>query len=406
MRSFPSPSPRWGGPGWGPRAVTRYLEGNVVNYLILAVVALAGIASVASAGVSPGRIGAYVRLSEAVKSPAKLREEMKRIKATGIDFIIPDAKGTSGKLNWDSSVAPKDMIANPDFMAMVVKYAHSVGLKVYPCFCVCPEGGDGRLDPMLERNPSWAWFYNGARRGYIDPGNADARHYETSLIAELVSKYDVDGLSLDYLRCPGRVGYTDSGRDFILKKHNVDLANVVGTAPIALDTEGGKKAAAAVNAAALKNPIWPEWKKWRTEQVNTLMREIRAAVNKAKPGLPISSYVWGYNTYSGNYETNQDWMTWISKGWLDWINPSGYRYTDDAFIKAVTDNRAHIPKNFPFYVTIGVLTSHGKLNNAAEVRKQMAISREHGADGLVFFTWESLKPFADELAPNIKSFGQ
>lgn len=378
----------------------------MLRFVLAAIIALLGLTSAALAAENPGRIGAYVRLTDAIKSPAKLRAEMRLIKATGIDFIIPNGKGTSGKVNWDSSVASKDMIGDPAYMETVVKYAHAEGLKVYPCFCVCPEGGDGKPDAVLEKNPSWAWFYNGARRGYIDPGNADARRYELSLISELVSKYDVDGLSLDYLRSPGRVGYTDSGRDFILKKYKVDLAELVGTAPVALDTEGGKKAAAATNAAALKNPIWPQWKKWRTDQVNIFMREIRAAVNKAKPGLPISSYVWGYNTYSGNYETNQDWLTWISKGWLDWINPSGYRYTDEAFIKAVDDNRNHIPKTFPFYVTIGVLTSHGKLNSADEVRNQIKLAREHGADGVVFFTWESLKPFADDVAADINAFGQ
>jgi hypothetical protein len=36
--------------------------------------------------------------------------------------------------------------------------------------------------------------------------------------------------------------------------------------------------------------------------------------------------------------------------------------------------------------------------NAAEIRKQMSVTRQCGADGLVFFTWEALRPFADELA--------
>jgi hypothetical protein len=44
--------------------------------------------------------------------------------------------------------------------------------------------------------------------------------------------------------------------------------------------------------------------------------------------------------------------------------------------------------------------------NAAEIRKQMSVTRQCGADGLVFFTWEALRPFADELAPDIKSYGQ
>jgi uncharacterized lipoprotein YddW (UPF0748 family) len=371
---------------------------------VAAALALPAISSRAAASESPGRIGVYARLSDEAASADKLRQAMKRIKATGIDFIFPAGKGSV--VYWDSSVAPKELVQDRDYMGRIVQCAHAEGLKVYPVSCVCTEGGENGPNAVLKRNPSWAYFYDGARRGYIDPGNADARHYETSLIAELVSKYDVDGLSLDYCRCPNHVGYTDSGRAEFLKKHNVDLAKIAGGGPETLDTEGGKKAASAAAAAARANPIWPEWRKWRAEQINALAREIRAAVNKAKPGLPISSYVWGYNTYTGNSEVCQDWVTWIKEGNLDWINPSGYRYTDAAFLEAARLNREHVPKGFPFYITIGVRTSHGTLKDAAEIRKQMNMARQCGVDGLVFFTWEALRPFADELAGDIKSYGQ
>lgn len=376
----------------------------MIRSCLFAIVAVLGCAAAVCAAESPGKMGVYVRFTEAIKSPAKLRAEMKHIKATGIDFIIPQGKGTSGKVSWDSKVAPKDMVADPNYMAMVIKYAHSVGLKVYPCFCVCPQGGESKPDAILEKNPSWAWYYQGERKGYIDPGNADARRYETALIAELVGNYDIDGLSLDYLRCPNRVGYTDTGRAAMLKAHNVDLAKIIETEVVDLDTEGGKKAVPASHSSVLQHPVWPHWKKWRMEQVNTLLSEIRATVNKTKPGLPISSYVWGYHTYTGTSEACQDWMTWIKKGWIDWINPSGYRYDDESFLKAASDNRAHVPKGFPFYITIGVYTSHGKLQDANEIRKHMKMAQDNGAEGLVFFTWEALKPFADEVSADIKAF--
>jgi uncharacterized lipoprotein YddW (UPF0748 family) len=375
---------------------------NAILLFVAAALALPGFASWVSASESPGRMGVYARLYEEAKSPDKLSQAMKQIKATGIDFIIPSGK--PGSVYWDSRIAPEELVANRGYMEQIVKSAHAEGLKVYPQICVATEGGESGPNALLKRNPSWAYFYDGARRGYIDPGNADARHYEVSLMAELVSKYDVDGLSLDYLRCPSRIGYTDTGRAEFLKRHNVDLAKITSAGPEALDTEGGKKAASKLAASARANPIWPEWRKWRTEQLNTLAREIRAAVNKARPGLPISSYVWGYNTYTGNSEVCQDWMTWINEGVLDWINPSGYRYTDEAFLEAARLNRAHVPKDFPFYITIGVKTSHGALKDAAEIRKQITMSRRCGADGLVFFTWESLRPFANEVAGDIKSY--
>jgi uncharacterized lipoprotein YddW (UPF0748 family) len=371
--------------------------------LVAAALALPGIVFRAAASESPGRMGVYARLYEEAKSPDKLAATMKQLKATGIDFIIPSGK--SGSVNWDSQIAPEELVANRGYMEQMIKCAHAEGLKVYPQICVATEGGESGPNAMLKRNPSWAYFYDGARRGYIDPGNADARRYEVSLIAELVSKYDVDGVSLDYCRCPSRIGYTDSGRAEFLKRYNVDLAKIVGGTTEALDTEGGKKAAPPTTASVRANPIWPEWRKWRTEQINTLAHEIRVAVNKARPGLPISSYVWGYHTYTNNSEVCQDWVTWIKEGDLDWINPSGYRYTEQAFLDAARPNRDHVPKGFPFYITIGVKTSHGTLKDAAEIRRQITMSRECGADGLVFFTWEALRPYASEVAGDIKSYG-
>jgi uncharacterized lipoprotein YddW (UPF0748 family) len=373
--------------------------------LATAVLILPGISSTRAANKTPGRIGVYARLSEESSSPDKLRQTMKFMKSVGIDFILPSGKGSTA-VYWDSQVAPKEMVKDPGYMERIIQSAHAEGLKVYPVSCVATEGGEAGPNALLKRNPSWAFYHDGARRGYIDPGNADARHYEVSLISELVSKYDVDGLSLDYCRCPNRVGYTDSGRAEFLKRHNVDLAKIAGAGPETLDTEGGKKAASSAIASARANPIWPEWQKWKTAQINTLAREIREAVNKAKPGLPISSYVWGYNTYVTKSEVCQDWLTWINEGVLDWINPSGYRYTDESFLEAARLNREHVPKGFPFYITIGVKTSHGTLKDAAEIRKQMTVARQCGADGLVFFTWEALRPFADELAGDIKSYGR
>jgi uncharacterized lipoprotein YddW (UPF0748 family) len=362
----------------------------------------ATVAGSLAAGESPGRMGVYVSFRQEVKSPEALRQAMKRIKATGIDFI--HCSGKEHGIFWDSQIAPRELVQDPTYMEKVLLCAHEEGLKVYPVICLATEGGEAGPNVLLQKHPSWAFFYDGLRRGYMDPGNPEARRYEASLAAELVAKYKVDGLSLDYARCPNRIGYTDTGRAEFLKRYQVDLAAIAGTGATALDTEGGKKAAGSVSTAARAHPIWPKWREWRVEQVNKMVRELGAAVREAKPGLPISSYVWGYHTYTGTSEVCQDWVTWINEGILSWINPSGYRYDDAAFIQAARLNREHVPTNFPYYITIGVRTSHGSLKNAAEIRKQMKMAADAGADGLVFFTWESLRPFADELASDIKAY--
>lgn len=375
--------------------------------LIIFLLLICGTAMADKAEKMPGRIGVYLTVRDNhLTSPYQMRQLMKTIKASGVDFILPFAvKNTSGHVSWESEIAPKELIRNPQLMEMVTKYAHAEGLKVYPVYCVASEGGESGLNALLRQNPSWAYFYDGERKGYLDLGNKDARKYVVSMITELVSKYDVDGLSLDYMRSPNRIGYADSGRDYFLKKRGVDLAEIVALSPdVDLSTEGGIEARDAMKAAARKHPIWPEWQKFRTQNVNLLTKEIREAVDRIKPGLPISSYCWGYTTYTRTYEACQDWVTWIKKGHLDWINPTGYRYDDEVFLDTAKQNRALIPKGFPFYVTIGVTTSHGRLETAEDVKRQMRMCKEAGADGIVFFRWNNLEPFLPEVAETIKAW--
>lgn len=353
---------------------------------------------------TPGKLGVYCRFDDVINQPEALQKTMAAIKAAGIDFILPYAKLTSGKVNWASSRATPDLGTHPDFLARVVESAHAAGLQVYPVFCVTTEGGEERGNTVLTQHPDWAYFFDGARRGYIDPGNPAARRYEVDLIVEMVTKYPVDGLSLDYLRAPNRAGYTDTGRAAFLTRHGVDLAQIVaGTDAGALDTEGGGKPTRPT-VDAVHHPLWGEWRAWRREQLNQFMREIRTAVAQARPGLPISTYCWGAQTYTGNYETCQDWKTWIAEGWLDWINPSAYRYDDDDFRQAAALNRANVPKGFPFYLTIGVKTSHGELTDLAAVRRHMAMAKDAGAEGLVFFTWESLRRFLPEVSADLHAW--
>jgi uncharacterized lipoprotein YddW (UPF0748 family) len=326
---------------------------------------------------------------------------MSDIKAAGIDFILPYTKLTSGKVKWDSKVAPKDMIETPDFLGAVTEAAHKAGLKVYPVFCVCTEGGDTKVNALLEKNPSWAYKGVEGPMGYIDPGNKDARRYQIALMVEMASKYPIDGISLDYMRMPNRVGYTDTARAAFLKTKQVDLAKIIDPATT-LETEGGKKPSAKAKVQA--HPVWAEYKEWRREQLNQFMREMRTAVHKARPGLPMSSYCWGAHTLTGNFETCQDWKTWIDQKQLDWINPSGYRYTDESFKEAAALNRKTVPKSVPFYITIGVSTSHGKLEDPAALRKHMTFAKEAGAEGLCFFTWEALRKFMPESGKDIKAW--
>ena len=53
---------------------------------------------------------------------------------------------------------------------------------------------------MVARHRSWC--KQSAGEWFLDPGNPEVRSYLTDLVSEVVSKYDVDGIHLDYVRYP------------------------------------------------------------------------------------------------------------------------------------------------------------------------------------------------------------
>ncbi|MDH7482767.1 MAG: family 10 glycosylhydrolase [Armatimonadota bacterium] len=333
----------------------------------------------------PGHVGAYMNLRDG--SAENISALINEAADSGIQFLMPIAKSTSGKAYYKSEIIPEARPGSPDMLKIVINAAHKRGLKVYPWICVNCDGGE-QPSKTLEEHPEWRVVsIDGKSGGYIDPSSPEARDYVCSVIKEIVSKYDVDGINLDYLRYP-------SGRNCFCDRCARLFKEATG-----YDARDADKAMPGTDK-------WRKWRAWRMKQINLEMEQIRKVVNEIKPGLPISSYVWGVHTYSEKYQTCQDWKTWIKKGWLDWINPSGYIYNMKSFSDRVSQNRSAIPKGFPYLVTIGVITSHGRLNTADEIKAQINEAMRLGADGIVFFTLEYTRPFLKDLSSTLRQLGK
>ena len=346
---------------------------SVILFAMCAVEALA-------AGKCPGRVGAYVNFGAGYSDNA---EEVKALvdeaADAGIQFLLPMATTTSGMATYDSKILPHTP-GGFDRLKVLIEAAHRRGLKVHPWMEVNAQG-----PAMLEKHPDWCQMNSeGKRVGYLDPSSPDARKYIVSIAREIASRYDVDGISLDYVR------YSGGGRYCFC-----DRCKAAFKADTGLDCTEADKA----NKGTV---LWRKWRAWRFEQVNNEVEAISSAVREARPGIQVSSYIWGAHTYRPAYQVCQDFKTWIRRGWLDWINPSGYIYDRQKFIERAKLNRQTVPAGFPMLITIGVRTSHGECKNAEEVKTHIHDAFEAGADGIVLFTLEWTKPYLKDLAPFLR----
>jgi uncharacterized lipoprotein YddW (UPF0748 family) len=99
------------------------------------------------------------------------------------------------------------------------------------------------------------------------------RAYLVEVFREIVERYPVRGLHLDYIRFPSEPPAipSGSGLDYPRDRHTLALfAAETGLAP-----EGDPAA----------------WSAWRTQQVTRLVREIREMLSRSRPDAALSAAV-------------------------------------------------------------------------------------------------------------------
>ena len=98
----------------------------------------------------------------------------------------------SGRALYDTTLMPR--YNNFDTFAYLVPRAHDVGIEVYPLICTAFVG--------LQQHPEWNAANNhaGFDRFWLDFEIEAARQFVANMAADILDRYDVDGILLDYIR--------------------------------------------------------------------------------------------------------------------------------------------------------------------------------------------------------------
>ncbi len=311
---------------------------------------------------------------------AKMRTTLDAYARSGINTLIMLVKNTSGHVYYASDIGVRDGAWTWDFFGTFLAEARKRSLDVHPWFCVFPETA---LLGRVREHPEW--LISSPQREMIatvNPALPAVRAYETSLMLELVRKYDVGWIHLDYIRYPCE----PAEPAFSFDPETLRLFK----AETGIDM-------AAVKARDTGNLAWTEWLRWNTDRVTLFVRELRAALAGAGRPVKVSAAVFP-DPVSARVMIGQDWAAWAREGLVDMLNPM--LYTNDArlFEKLAREAVAIGGGRVLVCPGIGIGTSHNR-NTPDGMAGQMAVSRALGADGVVFFSSGSLDgPFLDKLA--------
>ena len=330
----------------------------------------------------------------------------------GFNTLLVQVRGR-GEAFYRSDIEPRasDLDRQPaafDPLATVLELAHTAGLRVHawinvnlvassatlprsrehvalrhPDWLMAPKALASALRTTSPRSPAYVgtlarWTRGQADRVeglFLSPVLPAAREYTTAVIRELVTRYDVDGVHLDYIR--------DPGAEFDYSPAALAEFRIAQSPRVATATRAQLDRTIKTDAAAWADAYPDEWTAFRQGRLTELVRTIGQAARTARKGLTISAAVVP-SVAEARAERLQDWFGWARAGLLDVVCPMIYT-TDAAVFGATVAELTDSLGETPVWAGIGAyrLPISGTVGH-------VRLARTRGADGVLLFSYDKL----------------
>ncbi|MEJ2540118.1 MAG: family 10 glycosylhydrolase [Gemmatimonadota bacterium] len=343
-----------------------------------------------------------------------VREMVARTHEAGFNTLLVQVRGR-GDAYYRSQVEPRSSFLEEaeggfDPLETLLEEAHRRGMQVHAWVVAQLVWGLAPLPPdpahLVNRHPDWLsvprplaeelWGVDPADPAYAialhrwaeenrvrvegvfaDPGHPGARQRLVSVVRDLLVRYHLDGIHLDYLRYPSPEfdysrGSLERFREFASAQIPVGLA-------ASLDARVRQ---GDVTVWARENPGL--WDAFRESRVTSLVRAVRRVVDDVAPDALLSVAVFAdpVDAERGRF---QDWRGWLASGTVDAVAPMAYTPDDARFSDLIRLATEADEGQGGRRVWAGVGVYQTSLEGA--VRK-VRLARASGAGGVVFFSYD------------------
>jgi uncharacterized lipoprotein YddW (UPF0748 family) len=253
------------------------------------------------------------------KTPTDVARIMDNCAQAGFNAVIFQVRG-NGTVFYPSDIEPwaeqydyQDPGYDP--LAHAIDQARARDMELHAWVNVMPAwrgpAEPTNPDQLYHTHPEWFWYdANGnrqplnhvvgeRRRGWyasVNPCLPEVRAYLVDVFREIVSRYDVDGLHLDYIRFPNEPVV----RGEQIPDYPHDARTLARFHRVAGATPEAHPAA---------------WNRWRTAQVTQLVAEIQGMVRDVRPEAVLSAAV--KTDPRGGLPHFQDAPSWARDGLVD-----------------------------------------------------------------------------------------
>ena len=281
----------------------------------------------------------------------------------------PWAEALTGVLGLNPGYDPLDQF---------ITYAKSKNMRVigwFNVFKVADQSNQTKSKSKqkhpAEKYPSW--ILKSGTEKFLNPGIPEVRKYIAEVAADLVSKYDLDGIQLDFCRYP-TTKYNDRSTEKKYNKKHLPVGD------------------------------------WRRQNITSTVRLIREAIQEEKPNILLTAAPLGICKAVPNarglesyYEVYQDSYGWMDADLLDEVEPQIYWPLGN-----VPDGTG--AKTSPDFAALSrdwQRNSNGKIVRpglalykqpvAEQAEELIVVALGNGNQGVVFYAWSQFKELNIDL---------
>lgn len=341
---------------------------------------------------SSGSIKALWVVRDILKSKNDIQKMLDDAEKAHITDLFVQVRGRSDayyKSEWVTRAEGLDGSFDPlEYLITRAQGKFKIHAWVNVVYLWSSEKKPAAQDHLLFRNPEWSavsksgmsMIAEGLKKlkeknkegFFVTPAHDDFQVYFLKVVSELVSRFRIDGIHLDYIRYAGNeYDYSEAMRSKFILTYHLD--------PLTADRTELKE-----------KKTWFEktWADFRRNELNRFVERIGAQIKSIRPDILLSAAVWADVNLAQN-EMFQEWTEWLKRDWIDLAVPMNYAADNTLFENRIKEARGLLGDSlFSEKVVMGISMYNQK---PAAMNDKVTICKKFQLKGISFFSYESVR---------------
>lgn len=302
------------------------------------------------------------------------------LQRAGFNAMYVNLASGGAALYPGSKVLPSVVSAERDPVARGIALAHQRGLAVHAKLIAfymfktpawfqqklvaagrVMRGADGK--PLLQTGTTW-----------LCPSQPANRAMLAAAVTEMLTRYPVDGLHLDYIRF-----FEEPGCYCAHCRAAFELATGHRVKRWPADVLTGTQA--------------PQFLEWKKQVITGCVHDLATLARQQRPGVKVSAAVF-HDLERARHQMAQDWAAWLQRRAVDYVCTMSYTTDPHDFEMRIRRQQAWVGRD---RLVIGI--GSYKFKEMAPLRREIDTVRRFRAPGFVLFSYDDAA--ARDFLPNL-----